>query len=136
MKLLYRTAEWHALAKLRMHTDASLLLLEALTVEFGQLLRQFRDLTCTKFATCELPREAAARNKQKRSGQGTSAQNINLATSSGSSSTLQPSTSPSANAPQVSAAGPRKCMFWGISMVFNCFQSEQNFLEVARDQRF
>ena len=65
MKLLYRTAEWHALAKLRMQTEGSLQLLEDLTTEFGQLLRQFRDLTCATFTTVELPREAAARERLK-----------------------------------------------------------------------
>jgi hypothetical protein len=65
MKLLYRTAEWHALAKLRIHTDSSLTLLEKLTVELGQLLRKFRDVTCSTFSTVELPRETAARNRRK-----------------------------------------------------------------------
>jgi hypothetical protein len=59
MKLLYRTAEWHALAKAWMHTDSSLTLLENLTIEFGQLMHNFHDLTCSQFATKELPREAA-----------------------------------------------------------------------------
>ncbi|KAG5641052.1 hypothetical protein H0H81_011412, partial [Sphagnurus paluster] len=61
MKLLYRTAEWHALAKARMHTDSSPALLEALTVEFGKLIREFRNLTCSAYETVELPGEAAAR---------------------------------------------------------------------------
>jgi hypothetical protein len=65
MKLLYRTAEWHALAKLRMHTDATLDHLESLTKDFGRLMRQFRDLTCSQFQTTELPREVAARNRQR-----------------------------------------------------------------------
>ncbi|KAF8223821.1 hypothetical protein L208DRAFT_1315070, partial [Tricholoma matsutake] len=65
MKLLYRTAEWHALVKARMHTDSSLTLLENLTIEFGQLMHNFRDLTCSQFATKELPREAAAHAQQK-----------------------------------------------------------------------
>ncbi len=65
MKLLYRTAEWHALAKLRMQTEGSLKLLDDLTAEFGQLIRQFRDLTCNTFATVELPREAAARERRR-----------------------------------------------------------------------
>ncbi len=65
MKLLYRTAEWHALAKLRMQTEGSLKLLDDLTTEFGQLIRQFRDLTCNTFATVELPREAAARERRR-----------------------------------------------------------------------
>jgi hypothetical protein len=64
MKLLYRTAEWHALAKLRMHSDSTLFLLEELTIEFGKLIRQFRDLTCNQFNTVELPRETAARKRR------------------------------------------------------------------------
>jgi hypothetical protein len=65
MKLLYRTAEWHSLAKLRMHTDSTLTLLETLTTEFGKLMRQFRDLTCSEFDTAELPREIAARQRRQ-----------------------------------------------------------------------
>ena len=55
MKLLYRTSEWHTLAKLRMHTDQSLDLLEELTTEFGDLMCRFRDVTSSQFATMELP---------------------------------------------------------------------------------
>jgi hypothetical protein len=47
MKLLYQTAEWHAFAKLRMHTDTMLEHLRHLTKEFGSLMRQFRDQTCS-----------------------------------------------------------------------------------------
>jgi len=72
MKLLYRTAEWHALAKLQMQTEGSLKLLDSLTTEFGQLLRQFRDLTCSTFATIELPREAAARERHRQENAATS----------------------------------------------------------------
>jgi hypothetical protein len=64
MKLLYRTAEWHALGKLRMHTDATLTHMQSLTKEFGLLMRQFRDRTCSQFQTVELPGELAARNRQ------------------------------------------------------------------------
>ena len=61
-------AEWHALAKLRMHTDGTLKVLEDLTRELGKLLHQFRDLTCSQFSTVELPREttARARNNSKK----------------------------------------------------------------------
>jgi hypothetical protein len=69
MKLLYRTAEWHALGKLRMHTDATLKHLESLTKEFGLLMRQFRDYTYTHFQTVELPRERAARIRQRQHDQ-------------------------------------------------------------------
>ena len=65
MKLLYRTAEWHALAKLRMHTESSLALLESLTTEFGLLMQNFQELTCSQFATTELPRETDARKRRE-----------------------------------------------------------------------
>ena len=63
MKLLYRTAEWHGLAKLCLHTESSLALLESLTTEFGLLVQNFQELTCSQFATTELPREEAARTR-------------------------------------------------------------------------
>ena len=65
MKLLYRTAEWHALAKLRMHTETSLALLESLTTEFGLLMQNFQELTCSQITTTELPREIAARKRRE-----------------------------------------------------------------------
>ena len=64
MKLLYRAAEWHGFAKLRMHTETTAVHLDCLTKEFGQLMRQFRDITCSKFKTMELPCEVAARARQ------------------------------------------------------------------------
>jgi hypothetical protein len=79
MKLLYRTAEWHALGKLRMHTDATLEHLESLTKDFGLLMRQFRDLTCSQFQTVELPGELAARNRQHQRDQ---AKSLNTGSSS------------------------------------------------------
>ncbi len=53
-----------ALAKLRMHTDSTLALLESLTAEFGLLMQNFQELTCSHFATTELPRETTARNRR------------------------------------------------------------------------
>jgi len=58
MQLLYRAAEWHALAKLRIHTDTTLDLLNECTIRLGQLMRKFRDVTFLEFNTVALPREA------------------------------------------------------------------------------
>ena len=66
MRLLYQTAEWHALAKLRMHTDTTLEHLSHLTKEFGRIMRQFRDQTCSQFDIVELPCEVAARSRHQR----------------------------------------------------------------------
>lgn len=64
MELLYRVAEWHGFAKLRLHTDSTLEHLNMLTKDFGRLMRQFRDQTCPQFQTVELPREVAARKRK------------------------------------------------------------------------
>ncbi|KAK7024548.1 hypothetical protein VNI00_016223 [Paramarasmius palmivorus] len=65
MKLLYRAAEWHALAKLRMHTDSTVSELKTLSTELGNLLRSFRDTT-SHFNCVELPREARARARRQK----------------------------------------------------------------------
>lgn len=70
MTLLYRTAEWHAFAKLRLHTESTLQHLEQLTTELGQLTRKFRDTTQSAFKTFELPKEKEARNRRQNSGKG------------------------------------------------------------------
>ena len=70
MTLLYRTAEWHAFAKLRLHTESTLQHLEQLTTELGQLTRKFRDSTQSAFPTFELPKETEARKRRQNSGKG------------------------------------------------------------------
>ncbi|KAL1749844.1 hypothetical protein FB107DRAFT_252548 [Schizophyllum commune] len=63
--LLYRTAEWHATAKLRMHTDTTLDFLDELTREFGALAREFEQLSAAQFATVATPKEATARARRE-----------------------------------------------------------------------
>ncbi|KAF9058027.1 hypothetical protein BJ165DRAFT_1521351 [Panaeolus papilionaceus] len=64
-ELLYTASEWHALAKLRMHTETSLQRLHSLTTDFGVQMRLFRDTTCAHYQTVESPREAAARVRRE-----------------------------------------------------------------------
>ena len=63
--LIYRLAEWHSLAKLRMHTDATITHLENATKMLGSELRHFRKHTCSTFSTIELPKEAAQRTQKQ-----------------------------------------------------------------------
>lgn len=58
-------AHWHGLAKLRLHTDYTLMHLEKVTTELGEQLRLFKRKTCSAYTTGELPRETAARNRRK-----------------------------------------------------------------------
>lgn len=62
--LLFRLAEWHALAKLRMHTERSLSHLSQATAAIGRELRSFKEWT-KGFNPVELPRETAARERRK-----------------------------------------------------------------------
>ncbi|KAK7696333.1 hypothetical protein QCA50_000987 [Cerrena zonata] len=59
-KLLFKMAKWHALAKLRIHTEKTLNCLEHATTELGKIMRQFANVTCTRTEMYELPRERAA----------------------------------------------------------------------------
>ena len=58
-KLLFRLAEWHALAKLRFHTEPTILYLKSAMTVLGKQLRKFRSITCSAFQTCELLKEVA-----------------------------------------------------------------------------
>ncbi|KDQ62873.1 hypothetical protein JAAARDRAFT_119096, partial [Jaapia argillacea MUCL 33604] len=64
MDLLFLTAYFHGLCKLRMHTNSMLAILDKVTVEFGKALRKFEDTTCAAYHTMELPKEAAIRMQQ------------------------------------------------------------------------
>jgi len=55
---------WHALAKLRIHTDKTLDLLEAATKTLTSAMRRFLRETCKAFHTKELRREAEARGRR------------------------------------------------------------------------
>jgi hypothetical protein len=62
--LLFRFAQWHALAKLRLHSETTLSVLDATFNILSRQLRKFRDFTCAAFNTMELPKEKAARERK------------------------------------------------------------------------
>ncbi len=64
LDLLFTLATWHALAKLRMHTDSTLSVFEAMTSNLGTLLRRFATKVCNAFVTRELPSEEAVRGRR------------------------------------------------------------------------
>jgi len=63
--LLFRLAQWHALAKLRLHTEHSLNHLDKASHLLGHQLCKFRDFTCSAFKTMELSSEASAWSWQR-----------------------------------------------------------------------
>ncbi|THH32816.1 hypothetical protein EUX98_g1394 [Antrodiella citrinella] len=65
MNLLFTLADWHACAKLRMHTDSTLHLLKSATTSLGSQLRSFAKKICTSYDTRELAGEEAARARRR-----------------------------------------------------------------------
>ncbi|KAF7985138.1 hypothetical protein HWV62_7692 [Athelia sp. TMB] len=57
--------QWHAFAKLRMHTDHTLNIMDAETTRLGREFRAFVKNTCAAFQTKELKRETAARQRRQ-----------------------------------------------------------------------
>ncbi|KAJ3504239.1 hypothetical protein NMY22_g17988 [Coprinellus aureogranulatus] len=70
LRLLYVCAQWHALAKLRLHNDFTLDLLEYTTTILGSEMRQFYKRTCMEVHTEELEKEAEARERREGKGKG------------------------------------------------------------------
>jgi hypothetical protein len=58
-------AHWHGLAKLRMHSDLTLEIMDAVTISLGEKLRVFSQTTCPAFVTRELRREFNARVRRE-----------------------------------------------------------------------
>lgn len=61
LTLLYVILSWHALAKLRIHTDITINKLRICTVRLGKELRSFQKDVCVHYDTYETAREAQAR---------------------------------------------------------------------------
>ena len=70
MNLLFLFSEWNGLAKLRLHTDHTLAMLDTLTTELGDAIRGFVEKTCSKIDTKELAREYQARKRREARQQG------------------------------------------------------------------
>lgn len=76
LDLLFVVAHWHGLAKLRQHTDLTLVVLEEITVTLGSMLRDFQAYTCSAFPTKELQRERTARNRRDAAKQAASGKKV------------------------------------------------------------
>ncbi|KAG2740831.1 hypothetical protein P692DRAFT_20689050, partial [Suillus brevipes Sb2] len=64
MNLLFIMAHWHGLAKLRMHSDLTLDILDQRTTDLGNHFRQFKATVCATYHTQELDREVDVRSRR------------------------------------------------------------------------
>lgn len=65
LELLFLLAHWQGLAKLRLHTEDTLSMLDKATIDLGKALRDFNNNTCSMYSTKELPREALSRVRRQ-----------------------------------------------------------------------
>jgi len=94
-------AQWHGLAKLRMHNDLTLKIMDAVTVSLGDKLRTFSDKICPAFVTRELRREWDARMRRQTKKSSTSRQvNVHNAQDMASQLSPTPKTVPASFATQ------------------------------------
>ena len=63
LQLLFTFGHWHGLAKLRMHTDTTLVILDDETTCLGNQLRQFQSNTCSAFTRWKLMHETKAQER-------------------------------------------------------------------------
>ncbi|KAK7458854.1 hypothetical protein VKT23_009864 [Stygiomarasmius scandens] len=63
--LLFVMATWHALAKLRLHSETSLKAFEGATRELGIQLRRFKKEVCDTMTTTETPGEKTKRQRRE-----------------------------------------------------------------------
>jgi hypothetical protein len=65
MNLLFTMSHWHGLAKLHMHSDFTLEILDQEMTHLGQQFRHFKEKACTSYQTQELNREVSARSRRQ-----------------------------------------------------------------------
>ncbi|KAG2084375.1 uncharacterized protein F5147DRAFT_782501 [Suillus discolor] len=65
LDLLFTMAHWHGLAKLCMHSDFTLEILDQQTTDLGEKFRHFKSKVCTAYHTQELDHEVNARSRQQ-----------------------------------------------------------------------
>lgn len=58
-------AHWHGLAKLRMHSELTLKIMDHVTSALGQQFRQFKNTTCAAYEAHELGQEVRARARRR-----------------------------------------------------------------------
>ena len=63
LTLIFTCAYWHVLAKMRMHTDEMLALLDTVMEHLGRCLRHFQWKTCAAFNARELKQEVERRQR-------------------------------------------------------------------------
>ena len=63
--MLFELATWHALAKLRLHSETTLHIFEHATRTLGDAMREFLRKVCPDYDTKELPKETASRQRRK-----------------------------------------------------------------------
>jgi hypothetical protein len=105
-ELLFVMAHWHAMAKLRMHNDLTLAVMDTVTISLGKKLRAFTEKTCPAFATKELRKEYNTRLRREAKKAAGNASNNHLTYGSETTGVTQTTSNPHVTTlPTVTHAG-------------------------------
>ena len=63
--LLFELSTWHGLAKLRLHTESTVINLENSITRLGEILRKFSESLCPAYATYEFHYQISLNTRQR-----------------------------------------------------------------------
>ncbi|KAG2051212.1 hypothetical protein BDR06DRAFT_890275, partial [Suillus hirtellus] len=78
LDLLFIMVHWHGLAKLHMHSDLTLQVLNQQTTDLGEQFHQFKMKMCNAYHTQELDHEGAAARRPRSGADAKGKQKVNL----------------------------------------------------------
>ncbi|KAG0695162.1 hypothetical protein DFH29DRAFT_1005685 [Suillus ampliporus] len=76
INLLFTMSHWHRLAKLRMHSDLTLKILNETTTDLGEQFHLFKEMVCTSYQMQELDREVGVRSRRQAKEAAKRAENV------------------------------------------------------------
>lgn len=109
--MLFSLAEFHAFAKMRLHTERTLELFDQSVIKLGEDMRKFETVVCAAYETKELPRETAARGRRKAAAAAKASSKTAPPGGRKGKGKASPLAAAARNAPQKPGANPRQAKF-------------------------
>ncbi|KAG8894351.1 hypothetical protein FRB99_001342 [Tulasnella sp. 403] len=122
LDFLFTLADWHSLAKLKMHTEETIAQLEMVTQVLGRERRRFGNITAAAFKTYETPSEARARARRQQ--QAANKMGASVASSAGSAVSTRREKTFNLNTYKAHALGDYASQIW-FSSTYEVYSTRQ-----------
>ena len=109
--MLFSLAEFHAFAKMRLHTERTLELFDQSVIKLGEDMRKFETVVCAAYETKELPRETAARGRREAAAAAKASSKTAPPGGRKGKGKASPLAAAARHAPQKPGANPRQAKF-------------------------